>query len=318
MSKFMRSMSARILFLTLCLCVLPATALAVSCPASLSVTLNPANTNLLQSHSAGLTAASITPGNADVVCSYTTHLLLLNYSPRVLSAATKAACDQAGNNANPATCSVCPPFKATATIPSSTPAPPTGFSPWAFGSPGTSASDAFTPGFSGGVIRPSPKSPVPPEASVAPNCKIPGNGVVAFAIYSGIPSGYSCTATGTTVTCTPPPPPICPATLKGSNIPTPVWTGPSIKFGYIAADTGILHTGNPTMIQFPASLSTIKGAIGTAYNNSIFTLTPGVGPITTLGAGFVGCQYNSPDFQFHNQSAQAQLVIACSMSCGSL
>ena len=90
MQKILRSMLARALFLAVCLCLFPTGARAISCPASLSVTLSPTGADLITSHNATLTAATVTPGNADVVCSYTAHLLLLHYSPRVLSATTKA------------------------------------------------------------------------------------------------------------------------------------------------------------------------------------------------------------------------------------
>jgi hypothetical protein len=323
MRKFMRSMLARTLLFAVCLCLLPATAHAISCPATLSVTLSPTNTDLLTSHSAGLTAATVTPGNADLVCSYTAHLLFLHYGPRVLSATTKAACVAAGNTADPATCSVCQPFAVNATIPASTPPPPTGFSPWAFGPPGTSDTHAFTPVLAQLIGNAPPKSNPPSGKALISSCNVSGNGAVGFAVYSGIPAGYSCTATGTTIHCTPPPPPICQPTLKGSKFPTAIWSATSSAPGYYAYQSAILNRNNASVILTQPSLATVKNALGgtAAFNASTLTLpNGGFGGSGGGGlpAGVVSCSYDTQPFEYDNQPAMAQITVACTNSCGSL
>ena len=205
--------------------LLPTGARAMSCPASLSVTLSPTGADLITSHNATLTAATVTPGNADVVCSYTAHLLLLHYSPRVLSATTKAACDLAGNAANPATCSVCQPFAVNAAIPTSTPPPPTGFSPWAFGSPGTSDTHVFTPVLAQLIGNPPPKSNPPSGKALISSCNVSGNGAVGFAVYPAFQPATPAPLQEQQLTPLPPSePPLCQPTLKGSKFPTANWS----------------------------------------------------------------------------------------------
>jgi hypothetical protein len=320
MRKFMRSMLPRTLLFAVCLCLLTGSARAISCPSSLSVTLSPTGADLLTSHSAGLTAATVTPGNADIVCSYTAHLLFLHYGPRVLSATTKANCVAAGDTADPATCSVCQPFAVNATIPASTPPPPTGFSPWAFGPPGTPDTHAFTPILAQLIGNPPPKSNPPSGKALISSCNVSGNGNVGFAVYSGIPAGYSCTATGTIIHCTPPPPPLCQPTLKGSKFPTANWSATSSAPGYYAYQSAILNRNNANVILSQPSLATVKNAIGTAaFNASTLTLaTGGPGSDSNLPAGVISCSYDTQQFVFDSQPAMAQITVNCTNSCGSL
>jgi hypothetical protein len=269
MRKIMRPTLALTLLLALCLCALRGSAQSISCPAALTVTPN----ILLQPNAnGGLTSAAIVNNGNDIVCSYEVKLLMPRYSSRVLSAQTKAACDQAGNNANPSTCAVCPAFSLNAAIPASP--PPTPINTWAFGPPGTSATHTFAPLFMKIVTNASSgssdsqKSPGAPGEKVTSMCEtLPVN--VVFAIHSSVPAGYSCSASGTTVTCWPPL--LCPGNIYGVNI-TETWpaAAPAGSFTYYPGNSRIYKYENGAYtvdVQSP-SLNTLASDTGVGWTNT--------------------------------------------------
>jgi hypothetical protein len=112
---------------------------------------------------------------------------------------------------------------------------------------------------------------------------------------------------------------MCPSPLLGSQLPAANWSVSSAAPGYYATQSAIMNSGNGTPIITQPSLSTIEGAMGgvTAFNGATFSMPiPGSGG--GLPSGVMSCSYHSPPFQYRNQTAFAQVTVACTTSCSSL
>jgi len=332
MQKFMRSWMVRSFLPVVCLCLFPEIALAgITCPARIGVKVNPASAYDIPPGSAAFAAATAPDGGTSyIVCSYTVKLLAPHYSPRVLSAAIQAQCAQAGNAASPAMCGVCPPFLLEASLPSPDPAPAPGFTPWAFGGPaGTSNSDSVVPIFSGGVIRPSPKTGMPSGSIRPATCSLINNGTFGFAIYSIVPNTTPCTtqgldncsvctASGNSFTCTAPK---CPVTLTGGKIPSAAASPTSSSPGYYAYESVIFNANNVSnVLVLQASYGQLKSAMGAAFSGDRFTLINGPNSLTGMGfpASAISCDYDSTTFPYMQKTAEAQIEIVCTTTCSSL
>jgi hypothetical protein len=224
---------------------------------------------------------------------------------------------------NPINLIKCPTFGLSLTILAPDNPPMPGFSAWAFGAPGTAAGSSSTKSATQIVSAAFSRIFVDLDgrrASVT-SCKVVNNGIFTFAMYSSTASGDTCTASGGAVTCTAPP---CPDNVPGSSMPTGVYNPSSSQFGYDANDTLLFNSTSTAPIEWPASMSAIKSAMGASFNNASFILQCGStnGPQCEQGApnsppAFV-CVYDSPKFQYKGQPAKAQVTVQCSGSCGSL
>jgi hypothetical protein len=300
-TEMMRLKWIRPFLVAVCLCLLPvcAHALTISCPAypsniksTIGTGTPPAEPIVLQA------AASARVANNALLCEYTVRVTE-DYTPT-----------------NPISSCTAHPLVLSLIAPD--PAPATGFTAWAFGTPGTpkgsssmvSAAQSIAPVYSM-VEKPRP------AGGFTRNCQVPNAGVFYFQIFSNIPAGEACSASGSSFTCGAPAPPLCQPSLKGSQLPTANWSASSTAPGYYAYQSVILnnHNGNPILLQ--PSLSTIKSAIGSSYSGATFTLA-NAGSGGGLPAGVISCFYDSPVFTYDNQPASAQVTIACTASCGSL
>jgi hypothetical protein len=308
--KSKRTILVRHLFLAVCLFVLTSSAYAITCPAypaNVSVSLGsgaPPGEPQIQSVTS---SASLVGGSTDVLCTYTVHVTPV-YTPTGI---------------NPINLIRCPTFGLSLTILAPDNPPMPGFSPWAFGAPGTpegssstkSAPQIVSSAFSMIFLNLDGR-----RASIT-SCKVINNGIFTFAMYSSTAAGDTCTASGGTVTCTAPP---CPDNVPGSSMPAGVYNASTSQFGYVAEDTLIFNPNSTVPIEWPASMSAIKSAMGASFNSASFTLQCGStnGPQCEQGApnsppAFV-CVYDSPQFQYQSKPAKAQVTVQCSGSCGSL
>jgi hypothetical protein len=213
--------------------------------------------------------------------------------------------------------SSCPAHPLVLSLVAPDPAPATGFTKWAFGTPGTPEGSSST------VSAAQSIAPIYSMTGSTRNCQVPNQGVFYFQIYSDFPSGETCTVSGSSFTCTAPTPPLCPPSLKGSKLPTANWSATSTAPGYYAYQSAILNHSNGIPIATQPSLSTIKSAMGgtAAFNAATFSVpngTTGEGTGGGLPSGVISCSYDSPEFTYDGQPAVAQVTIACTTSCGSL
>lgn len=304
-----------LLCLGICLVALPGRAMPVSCPAypaNLSVSLGsgpPPGEPQVQSVNA---AASLTGAGTAVLCTYTVQLTPV-FIPTGLSPLNEIEC---------------PKEHLSLTILAPDNAPMAGFTPWAFGAPGTaegatprtSAIQTVTEAFSRVFFDLGGR-----RASYT-SCKTINGGIFTFAIYSTIATGDTCTSSGGTVSCTAPPPPPCPASVQGSSLPVGAYNAATSQFGYIPADTLLFNPASGAPIEWPASMNQIKTAMGSSFNGASFALFCGAGGADAAceqgtpnsGAPGFSCVYDSPKFEFQGTAAQAQVTVSCSGSCGSL
>jgi len=109
----------------------------------------------------------------------------------------------------------------------------------------------------------------------------------------------------------------CPATVKGSRIPSTNWSASSPKPGYYALDSAVINVGNGQVVSGSASYTTVKNDMGSAFASATFTLvSPGSGG--GLPAGVISCSYDGPRFKKSGKTLQATVTINCKgTSCSS-
>jgi hypothetical protein len=197
------------------------------------------------------------------------------------------------------------------------PAPAAGFTSWAFGTPGTPKGSSSTVSAAQTIA---PTYSMTTSSPPTRNCQVPNQGVFYFQIYSGMPSGETCTASASSFTCTTTTPALCPTSLQGSQIPTTNWSASSSAPGYYAYESAILAPNGAPIVS-EASLSAVKSAMGSSFGGSTFKVpsgTNGYGTGGGLPAGVISCGYDSPQFTYNGQQALAQVTIACTTSCATL
>jgi hypothetical protein len=193
--------------------------------------------------------------------------------------------------------------------------PMPGFTDWAFGPPGTPRANANSPDVSASQTVSAAFSTIklpPPLHGSFTSCKVVNNGVFTFAIYSTIPSGYSCTTAGPNVTCNPPDPPInCTASLNGSNITTTWPTPPNPgDFAYYPPQSatyknGVVNTQSP-------SLGTMASTVEANSKWSSLVLANGCsGAGAPVGVQY--CIYHS--LPWDNNTSIAYVAVATTGAC---
>jgi hypothetical protein len=112
--------------------------------------------------------------------------------------------------------------------------------------------------------------------------------------------------------------PSCPASLKGSKIPSTAWNDRSTKPGYYAPDSAVINDGNGHVVDGAASYDTVKNEMGSAFAGATFSLVGGVGTASNLPAGVYTCSYDGPRFRKGSETLQATVTVACTNSCAPL
>jgi len=104
----------------------------------------------------------------------------------------------------------------------------------------------------------------------------------------------------------------CPATVKGSKIPSNNWSASSPnKAGYYTPDSAIINDGNGQVVAGPASYATVKSYMGSGFAAAVFSIVGGAGSSSILPPGTVQCSYDGPRFKKSGKTLQATVTINC-------
>ena len=110
----------------------------------------------------------------------------------------------------------------------------------------------------------------------------------------------------------------CPASVKGSKIPSNNWSASSPKAGYYAPDSAVINVGNGQVVSGSASYATVKSDMGSGFSAAVFSLVGGAGSASNLPAGVVQCSYDGPRFKKSGKTLEATVTINCKgASCSS-
>jgi hypothetical protein len=180
---------------------------------------------------------------------------------------------------------------------------------WNFGPPGSSNVMKFS-GHATLIWRRSLRGTVLPS----PGCAYAEVTPPVVAVWQAAPANTTCTINASNRSqfdCVLPP---CLQTLKGSSIPTALFSPPGP--GY-TDDSAIINVANGQAA--PASVNQVKTAMGAAaFDSATFGLVGSPGSDSTLGAGVITCSYNGPNFESAGKTLSATITVACTGSCGSL
>ena len=104
----------------------------------------------------------------------------------------------------------------------------------------------------------------------------------------------------------------CPATVKGSKIPSNNWKASSTKAGYYALDSAIINAVNTEdVVVGSAPYATVKSYMGSAFGDANFTLLGSPGTSSQLGPNVYQCTYDGPRFHHSGKTMVATVVVNC-------
>jgi hypothetical protein len=106
----------------------------------------------------------------------------------------------------------------------------------------------------------------------------------------------------------------CPASIKGSRIPSRSYAPSSPKPGYYAADSAILTRGGIPKVN-SATYAQVKTSMGGAFSGAKFKLpNGGEGARSNLPPHTFECQYDGPAYRSGSQTLSAVVAIVCTGS----